>query len=373
MRVLLVSTSYPRDESDWRGVFMRHMVAALARASDVELDIWAPPGELPATATSISTRREAKWLTKLMAAGGISHLMRHGGVRSMLAPLTLLRMLRAAYRRDATADTYHVNWLQCALPLPRNGKPALITVLGNDLNLLRLPLMRTLLRRAMRQRRVVICPNAEWMQAPLTAAFGDLAEVTPVSFGIDPCWYAIERRPVATLPKRWLAVTRLTVAKLGPLFEWSQDVFRGSERELHLFGPMQENIDVPDWVHYHGAATPDQLAAEWFGHATGLVTLSSHAEGRPQVMLEAMASGLPIIASNMPAHASIVDDGVTGILCDSAETYRKALSTLEDSAVNQHYGEAARNRVRRDMGTWDDCAHRYLAIHQQLLGSDPLE
>lgn len=218
MRVLLLSTSYPRDASDWRGVFMRHLVAALARAPGVELSIWAPPGELPATAAAVTTQREADWLAQLMAAGGVSHLMRSGGVRAMLAPLTLLQMIGAAYRRHTSVDVYHVNWLQCALPLPDNRKPALITVLGNDLKLLRLPFMRSLLRRVMRQRKVAICPNAEWMQAPLLAAFGDMAEVIPVSFGIDPCWYAIERRLVPAQPKRWLAVTRLTAAKLGSLF-----------------------------------------------------------------------------------------------------------------------------------------------------------
>ena len=368
MRVLLLSTSYPRDTADWRGVFMRHLVAALARAPGVALSIWAPPGELPASAMAITTLRESDWLGKLMSAGGISHLMRSGGARAMLAPLHLLKMLRAAYRRHAPVDVYHVNWLQCALPLPANRKPALITVLGNDLKLLRLPLMRSLLRRVMRNRQVAICPNAEWMQAPLQAAFGDVAAVIPVSFGIDPCWYAIKRRIDADQPRRWLAVTRLTAAKLGPLFEWSESMFRCSGRELHLFGPMQESVHVPDWVHYHGAATPEQLATEWFPGACGLITLSSHAEGRPQVMLEAMAAGLPIVASRMPAHAGIVHDGDTGLLCESPESYGLALETLEESAINQRFGEAARDWVSREMGTWDDCAQRYVRIYQELLG-----
>lgn len=370
MRVLLLSTSYPHDRSDWRGIFIRHLVAAIARIANIELSVWAPPGQLPEAVTQTTTADESQWLAQLMAAGGISHLMRKGGIRAKLAPLQLLRMLGAAYRRHHDVDIYHINWLQCALPLPRNGKPALITVLGNDLKLLHLPFMIYLLRRMMKKRKVAICPNAEWMLSPLQEAFGDVADIIPVSFGIDPCWYSIHRHTAADLAMRWLVVTRLTADKLGPLFEWSQGLFGNDKRELHLFGPMQEGIAVPDWVHYHGAATPEQLATEWFPIACGLITLSRHAEGRPQVMLEAMAAGLPIIASRMPAHASIVKDEHTGILCETPESYGSALAHLEESTTNQHFGEAARDWAKQEVGTWDDCAQRYTRIYRKLLGAN---
>lgn len=369
IRALLLSTSYPSDEKDWRGVFIRHMVEALARAGDMRLGVWAPPGKLPATTTATTTTAERRWLAQLMSSGGISHLIRHRPFRNLPAPLILLRMLAAAYRRDPSIHLYHVNWLQCALPLPDDGKPALITVLGNDLKLLRLPFMRHALRRVMRRRKVAICPNAEWMVEPLRAAFADVAEITPVSFGIDPCWYAIKRDATQST-KLWLAVTRLTANKLGPLFEWSRGHFQSGDRELHLFGPMQEDLAVPSWVHYHGAATPEQLAAEWFPRAYGLITLSRHAEGRPQVMLEAMAAGLPIIASRMPAHASIVDDGVTGMLCDTPANFAAAVQRLEEPDLNRQFGTAARQWASHEFGTWDDCAQRYLRIYRKLLGDD---
>lgn len=369
MRVLLISTSYPRDMSDWRGIFMRHLVVALSRVPSINLSVWAPPGDLPETAANVVSPGDARWLAELMYAGGVSHMMRNGGWRGWYAPLRLLRMLAASYRHNREVDVYHINWLQCALPIPNNDKPALITVLGNDLKLLKLPFMRSLLRRVMKQHKVVICPNAEWMRDPLQAAFGDIAEVCPVSFGIDPRWYAVTRTVDVGQPRRWLAVTRLTANKLGPLFAWSEGPFRDSSRELHLFGPMQEGIYVPTWVHYHGPATPEQLANEWFSQACGLITLSRHAEGRPQVMLEAMAAGLPIIASNMPAHASIVFDGETGKLCDSADNYEAALRGLEDQTTNHRLGDAARRWVTNEIGTWDDCADRYARIYRRLVGS----
>lgn len=368
MKVFLTSTMYPRDAAGWRGVFIRNMVFGLARTPGLALDVWAPPGELPEGVVRATTPADSKWLGELVDKGGISHMMRSGGIRALLSPIKLLQLLASAYRRQRDVDIYHINWLQSALPLPDDGKPALITVLGNDLKLLNLPLMRPLLRRVMRKRKVAICPNAEWMAEPLQKAFGDIATIRPISFGIDPVWYAIERKEVTETPTRWLVVARLTEDKMGPLFEWSRPLFEGGSRELHLFGPMEQTIDVPSWVHYHGPAAPEQLAAEWFPQACGLITLSRHAEGRPQVMLEAMAAGLPIVASRMPAHATVVIDGKTGLLCDSPQSYGEALRTLEEASTNRQFGLAARRHVGDELGTWDDCARRYVAVYEQLLG-----
>jgi len=347
---------------------MRHLVFSLARLPDLNLRVWAPPGDLPAQATMAASPTDRQWLKKLMAAGGISHLMRSGGWRFWGAPIRLLRMIGASYRENADVDLYHINWLQCALPLPANGKPALISVLGNDMMLLKLPLMRHLLRRVMKQRKVVICPNAEWMQAPLHAAFGDVAAIQTVSFGIDPSWFVLERGLDDVCPPyRWIVVSRLTADKLGPLFDWSEDLFRDGSRELHLFGPMQEDIQVPPWVHHHGPATPEQLANDWFPHACGLITLSQHPEGRPQVILEAMAAGLPVLASNMKAHSDIIVDGETGKLCDSVENYGTALRALEDRKTNLRMGDAAKRWVMGEIGTWNDCAERYMQVYRRLL------
>jgi glycosyltransferase involved in cell wall biosynthesis len=367
IRTLMVSTSYPVDLSDWRGLFMRYLVEAFARREDLALNLWAPPGETPANVVSVANSDETQWLSTLMAAGGVAHLMRQKGVRALTSPLKLLSMLRRVYRRTDPIDLYHVNWLQNALPLPRNGRPALITVLGSDFQLLQLPGMKHLLRRACRGRAVAICPNADWMVPALQTAFGDVARVSFVPLGIDPAWFRVERSPPAGGPRQWLCVSRLTRGKLGALFEHGAQFFADTGRELHLFGPMQEQVAVPAWVHFHGPTSPDTLCREWFPGAEGLITLSQHAEGRPQVMLEAMASGLPIIASNLPAHASFLRHGETGWLCDDVQTLGAGLAALEDTPTNRRIGLNAREWVAQHVGTWDDCAERYVQIYRGLL------
>lgn len=366
--ILMTSTSYPASLSDWRGLFIRHLVHALATRGDVRLRLWAPPGSLHDNAAYVASADEARWLASLMAAGGIAHLVRQGGTAGILAPLRLLRLLRKVYRREDNVDLYHVNWLQNALVLPKNGVPLLVSVLGTDMQLLKLPGMRGLLRRVFRTRRVAICPNANWMVEPLKEYFGDLADVEAVPFGIDPAWFELERIPPRDGPSKWLCVSRLTAAKLGTLFE-CQPCFDGTNRELHLFGPMQENISLPDWVHYHGPVTADVLCREWFVRASGLITMSKHAEGRPQVMLEAMAASLPIIASQLTAHTDLLEHQHTGWLCANADAVQQALAALDDNDTNARIGLNARDWARKRIGTWDDCASRYAAIYDRLIAS----
>lgn len=364
LNILMSSTSYPESPQDWRGRFIADQAAALARCGDVRLSLWAPPGELPAGVAAATTPADALWLGRLSQQGGIAHLLRTRRTLAAGTILALLVRMGRAYRR-VPADVIHVNWLQNALPLWGTTTPALITVLGSDFGLLRLPGMKTLLRAVLRQRRAILAPNADWMQPALEQAFGDLAEIRPMAFGVDAPWFEVLRRPSGDGKRHWLAVTRLTRDKIGDLLSWGGGLF-GDARQLHLFGPMQEALELPAWVHYHGPTHPADLQQQWFPQACGLITLSRHDEGRPQVMLEAMAAGLPVLASDLPAHRDMVQHRQTGWIASTRDGFCQGLDWLEDSAHNQQTGQAARKWIKDSIGSWDDCAERYAVAYRQL-------
>jgi hypothetical protein len=369
VNVLMSSTSYPKDLQDWQGRFIANLAAALARRDDMTLALWAPPGELPAHVTNANSAADARWLAHLSQQGGIAHVLRTRKALAIGTVLALLMRLGSVYRRQAS-DVAHVNWLQNALPLLGTRTPALITVLGTDFALLKLPGMKMLLRAVLRQRRTILAPNADWMQPALAQVFGDLAEIRPIAFGVDDPWFALERQPLAGNVRHWLAVTRLTKNKVGDLFTWGEGLF-DSERQLHLFGPMQEQVELPPWVHYHGPTHPAELLQEWFPKACGLITLSRHDEGRPQVMLEAMAAGLPILATDIPAHRDMLQHQQTGWLAGTRSDLAEGLSWLEDPLRNAAIGQAERQHVKDTVGTWDDCAGRYAAAYRDLLALEP--
>lgn len=365
MRVLLVSTSYPRGPDDWRVPFIKNLVYALAAAEAVDLRLCAPPGDVPDGVSNILTAEELAWLQEMLASGGIAHLLRSGGWKASGTVLRLLGLQRKAYRRAADVDLFHVNWLQNAIPLWGIDKPAVISVLGTDFALLTRPGMVTLLRSALGRRRAVIAPNAEWMTGRLETLFGDLAEIRTIPFGVDPPWFEI-RRDHAGKRRKWLVVLRVTAKKMGQLFPWGEGLF-DKDDELHVLGPMQEKIDMPPWVRFHGATHPRELRERWFPEAAGLVTLSQHDEGRPQVILEAMASGLPVIASDQPAHRDVIRHGETGWLVSSKEEFLGAVAWLGNSENNFQMGKRARTWVLENIGTWSDCAARYVDAYRTVV------
>ena len=65
----MVSTSYPADLQDWRGLFMRHLADALGRHPAIDLALWAPPGEAGPGVRFDVTDSERDWLGALMQAG----------------------------------------------------------------------------------------------------------------------------------------------------------------------------------------------------------------------------------------------------------------------------------------------------------------
>ena len=76
--------------------------------------------------------------------------------------------------------------------------------------------------------------------------------------------------------------------------------------------------------------------------------LSTSSEGLPMVVLESLACGVPVVASDLPGCREVIEEGVTGLVFPSGsdEALAAALDRLlSDERLRAAIGEAGRRRV----------------------------
>jgi len=95
-----------------------------------------------------------------------------------------------------------------------------------------------------------------------------------------------------------------------------------------------------------------------------LFVFPSRDEGMPNAVLEAMAAGLPVVATRISGNEEVVADGETGLLVppDDPDALAGALAgLLADAALRRQLGAAGRARVCREY-SWQSVAERYAAL-----------
>jgi len=148
---------------------------------------------------------------------------------------------------------------------------------------------------------------------------------------------------------------------------------RFAELHLLLVGPFEPQDPVPREVeavlrtdpriHLAGQTrqTPPYFAA------MDVCVLPTYREGLPNVLLEAAAMRVPVVATRIPGCIDAVVEDVTGLLVPprNAAALADALGRLLDSpALRRRLGEAARQRVLRDFQPEIICQ----AIYDQYVG-----
>lgn len=93
----------------------------------------------------------------------------------------------------------------------------------------------------------------------------------------------------------------------------------------------------------------------------------SHHDASPVAILEAMASGLPVITNNVGAVSEMIDSGKNGFIADNDESYLEyLLSLLGDYKLRQKIGQNARTKVEEKFN-WHTVTLDYIQIYDNLL------
>jgi glycosyltransferase involved in cell wall biosynthesis len=183
-----------------------------------------------------------------------------------------------------------------------------------------------------------------------------------VRCGVDPAAYAFRPRAVpAEGPVRALCVATLNELKghdvlLDALAQGGPELAR-VQLELVGSGPLEAplraqvaRLGLGDRVHFHGTRSERDVAA--LLDAADVFVLASvrtpigWMDGIPVALMEALAAGVPVIASRLSGIPELVRDGETGLLAtpgdaaDLARTFERLLADPEAALARARTGRA---------------------------------
>jgi glycosyltransferase involved in cell wall biosynthesis len=332
VKVLVLTTSYPRDAADSAGRFVFDAVEHV-RTRGVDIDVVSP----------ISFRHFG-----LAYGHGIVGNIRARPWLALLVPVFLWNFRRAAATREA--DLVHAHWLAAGAVAMTLRKPYVVQVWGTDVELARRVswLARPVLRRA----RLVVAASQSLAEAARELGARDV-RVVPSGVAIPESVGPPEE------PPHVLYVGRLSAEK-GVLE--LVEAARGLPLRVVGDGPLR--AQVPDAV---GFVPPGELGP-WYERAA-IVAVPSRREGYGVVAREAMAWGRPVVATAVGGLLDAVVDGETGLLVPprNVAALRAALERLlRDAELRARLGAAAREKAQREL-SFDAAADALLHVYEDAL------
>jgi glycosyltransferase involved in cell wall biosynthesis len=219
---------------------------------------------------------------------------------------------------------------------------------------------------------LVLCPSTFVKDTMLANGIPeDKCFVSP--FGVDTSIF-VPRKTIPPKP-RFISVGMIFLRKGHQYLFRAFDLVKRAipDAELICVGNYRPDFrkERPRWkgtfTHYPGLS--HQELARLLGECTAFV-LPSLEEGFARVIPEAMASGLPMVATYESGATTLVNDGVEGFIVrgrDPKHIAEAMIRLAKDAELNRMMGEAAykKGAVRN---TWQDYGDRLLAEYASRLG-----
>lgn len=181
-------------------------------------------------------------------------------------------------------------------------------------------------------------------------------------YGPTDEFFQVQARPESS--RKFIAVGRFTEKKapLQTLAAFSAIAARFPDARLVMVGDgalleeankMVASAGIQGRVEFPGPVDPKEIRRQFADSLAfvqhSVVAANGDSEGTPVSILEASASGLPVIATRHAGIPDVVEDGVTGILVEENAVERMAEAMeklLEDPKLANRMGDAGRHRIQ---------------------------
>lgn len=212
----------------------------------------------------------------------------------------------------------------------------------------------------------------------LALKFMPSLDIAVVPNGIDTdTFYPAENRSLGK-PLRLLTVSRLIERKrvdllieaVGLAKERGLDVCLNIAGEGNLDSSLKKlshELNIADRVFFLGRIPAERMPEVY--RDNDILVMSSVHEGMSNAMLEAMASGLPIITTDCEGVEELITGNGIVVKGSDAESFAQAFQTLvKDEQLYMQMGAAARARAQEL--SWKSVAQQYLNCYNKVFGKN---
>jgi glycosyltransferase involved in cell wall biosynthesis len=383
--LLVLASTYPRWSGDHEPGFVHELVKRLTGTFHVIVLCPHAQGAAPTETMDgvevIRYRYAPAALETLVNNGGIVTNLRNHRAKLLLVPSFVLLQAWHAWRlcRQRPIGVVHAHWLiPQGLIAALLGRPFVVTSHGADLYALRSAPLQALKRWVLGKAQAATVVSSA-MRDMVGALGADVTRVSVLPMGVDMAGRFVPGDAAQRSPDELLFVGRLVEKKgLRYLLDALPLVLRerpGVTLTIAGFGPDEVRLKaqahalgVQDAVRFMGAVAqadlPDLYRRAALFVAPFVKAESGDQEGLPVALMEAVASGCPVLAGYVAGLEDMLGADTDALTTDPRDTdglTRRIVGSLADPQGAQAAAERVRLRVL-DLLDWNNVANRTAAL-----------
>jgi glycosyltransferase involved in cell wall biosynthesis len=382
IRLLTLTTLFPNSVQPRHGIFVANRLRRLCDTERIEATVVAAVPWFP------GAYRQGASIPRVDAAHGFAvqhpRYLNVPGIGMSTQPQLLARALLAELRRNdwdarrfdvVDAHYFYPDGVAAAHVADRLGLPLVVTARGSDINLIGGIgfARRRMLRAAGRAQAMIAVSNA--LRSRMTDLGMPAERIAVLRNGVDTQVFSpvprAEARERLRIDKRAACV--LGVGNLVPekgfdlliraLADWpaARLLIIGEGSQRSSLGALADAV-MPGRVEFRGNMPQDELRFAYA--AADVLALPSLREGWPNVLLEAMACGTPVVAARVGGVPEIVGPHGPGRVLDdrNPQAWMQALRTSCEAPQDPE-------QVRRYAALfgWDEVVDRQCALYEEVV------
>lgn len=390
MQIAVLTTSFPLTPDSVSGIFVQRLIRNMpTQTRTVVIAPCASKHTDTITGDSyelICFRYAPRtWQQLAHMPGGIPTAIRSKKLRIMLLPTFLLSMFIATLRIARKADILHANWSINGVIAGIAGwitdTPVITTLRGSDVALAeKSRIFRFILRLCIRLSTRIVAVSHALAKSAATFSPEHASKIIMIPNGVDTQLLRLTHNAGASgafrlttianlIPEKGVHTILQALSLMPDLTGMTLNIV-GDGPEYHRLKALADTLGIAQHVNFVGKLAPSDIPACLAD--TDVFILASIREGRPNVILESLATGTPVVASDIDGISELVSHKKTGLLFKTGEPadLAKQIERLRtDPALGAKISSASRRFIEENNLTWPATASRYVDLYNETINS----